>query len=407
MLAARNMNIYLLELLTFITCVKAGCDYPYALQNSSWYDNERGLLTFTSDEMSGYVVQSYSSSVTDWACHSVINDYIISKGKTTVYLFGSNQDVYICMKMTTITESSFSYYVMSDKEANANNERVYIITSGTVVSNVNSICQASSSLGDEEYNVLIKQGYEQYAKQWCPSVFLGNFFYTYDNGTGTSCGTGSEWDVCTNRTTMTFNYTQCATIIAYSDAEVFCVASVASSNVIYLTVFNNGIVDSVSFYRFTCMTISTSGSSLSVSLQKDKCDKGQSPTVRPTGGALATLTPYSFEGDSSMEDTSTAIASIIGALIAVLLTIIIIVVLFFGYIKFKKKNKKTHPEEITGPRAYFVREFTFERIQNKLRRENESFPDSAGSSVLTIGDKKEHPKFKQNNITEITETAAN
>ncbi|VDI12820.1 Hypothetical predicted protein [Mytilus galloprovincialis] len=76
------------------------------------------------------------------------------------------------------------------------------------------------------------------------------------------------------------------------NAEVFCVASVASSNVIYLTVFNNGIVDSVSFYRFTCMTISTSGSSLSVSLQKGKCDKGQSPTVRPTGGALATLTPY-------------------------------------------------------------------------------------------------------------------
>ncbi|VDI12821.1 Hypothetical predicted protein, partial [Mytilus galloprovincialis] len=95
-----------------------------------------------------------------------------------------------------------------------------------------------------------------------------------------------------------------------------------------------------------------------------------------------------FEGESSIENTTTTIASIIGALIAVLLTIIIIVVLFFGYIKFKKKKKKTHPEETTGPRAYFVREFTFERIQNKLRRENESFPDSAGSSVLTIGDKK-------------------
>ncbi|XP_052103173.1 uncharacterized protein LOC127736655 [Mytilus californianus] len=372
--------------------------------------------------MSGYVVQSYSSSVTEWTCHSVIDDFIISKGKTTVYLFGSNQDVYICMKMTTITESSFSYYVMSDKEVNANNERVYIISSGTAVSNVDSICQTSSSLGDEEYNVMVKQGYEQDAKQYCPSVFLGNFFYTYDNGTGTSCGTGSEWDVCTNRTTMKFNYTQCATIIAYSDTEVFCVASVASSNVIYLTVFNNGIVDSVSLYRFTCMTISSSGSSLSVSLQKGKCDKGQSPTVRPTGGALASLTPYSlvlflihmclyhyicftaFDGDSSIENKTTTIASIIGALIAVLLAIIIIAVLFFGYIKFKEKKKKTHPEQHMGPTAYFVREFTFERIQNKLRRENESFPDSACTSVLPIDDKNESSKLQQNSITD---TAAN
>lgn len=38
--------------------------------------------------------------------------------------------------------------------------------------------------------------------------------------------------------------------------------------------------------------ILSSGTTLNISLQKLKCDKDQSPSILPTGGNLASLTPY-------------------------------------------------------------------------------------------------------------------
>ena len=56
------------------------------------------------------------------------------------------------------------------------------------------------------------------AYQNCPDSFFGEYTYEATDAQGaTSCGTGREhWDVCTDYTRMTFDYTLCNTVIASS-----------------------------------------------------------------------------------------------------------------------------------------------------------------------------------------------
>jgi len=50
----------------------------------------------------------------------------------------------------------------------------------------------------------------------CPDYLLGRFSYTYDAGSGNTCTSSSNLDVCTDNTLMTFNYTACSTPQGYS-----------------------------------------------------------------------------------------------------------------------------------------------------------------------------------------------
>lgn len=54
------------------------------------------------------------------------------------------------------------------------------------------------------------------ARSYCPSQLMGNFHYTYNDGSTDYCGTNSEWDVCTDRTTMVFKYDKCSIKQAFS-----------------------------------------------------------------------------------------------------------------------------------------------------------------------------------------------
>lgn len=65
--------------------------------------------------------------------------------------------------------------------------------------------------------ILCFLGKETQAKQWCPSPLLARFTYKHVTANGTETCTGvSSLDVCTNRTTMTFDYTKCSTTQAFS-----------------------------------------------------------------------------------------------------------------------------------------------------------------------------------------------
>ena len=51
----------------------------------------------------------------------------------------------------------------------------------------------------------------------CPIPFLGVFGYTYDTGSGNLCYANNSYlDVCSEKTTMMWNYTLCSQIQAYS-----------------------------------------------------------------------------------------------------------------------------------------------------------------------------------------------
>ena len=58
---------------------------------------------------------------------------------------------------------------------------------------------------------------EAEAAQNCPAVFQDAFWYYVNVSGAITCNTQTElWDGCSDVKTMTFNYTQCSTPVAYS-----------------------------------------------------------------------------------------------------------------------------------------------------------------------------------------------
>ena len=67
----------------------------------------------------------------------------------------------------------------------------------------------------------IPLGTESASKQNCASSLLAVMDYTLDTlGTTTCAGSVDDWDVCTDRTIMKFNYTTCSSEMAYSSKLV-------------------------------------------------------------------------------------------------------------------------------------------------------------------------------------------
>jgi hypothetical protein len=126
---------------------------------------------------------------------------------------------------------------------NAQNERVFIeLYDPSVTSwNASTYCKPTSPPKLEEYHVMVKKGrkvftfvhksakrqtiktksvvlvgYESQAAQPCPPSLIGRFTYTHDTGTSQTCSSSSSLAVCPSWSTMTFNYTKCATEQAFS-----------------------------------------------------------------------------------------------------------------------------------------------------------------------------------------------
>ncbi|KAK3085735.1 hypothetical protein FSP39_007978, partial [Pinctada imbricata] len=270
------------------------CDYPDGLHSSTWYDSGKGQLTFTTNQMSGWSVPVYSSAVNSWDCFLKNDKYVLSRSSNVVTVFSVDYYAYLCMDVTMVTGHSYYYYLRHDTQQNANDERVYVIEATISVTSLDQACTPTSGPVTEEFHVLIRQGNESNAKSWCPSPLLGSFEYIYDDNMGmTSCGAGSIWDVCTDRTTMTFNYTLCSTVLAFSqEGEVYCTVVLQSGSTYYVSVLNPGSVDGASYYRFTCLSVSLSGSTVYASQRPGECEVGQTPQTAPSGGATMTLTPY-------------------------------------------------------------------------------------------------------------------
>uniref|UniRef100_K1QMQ5 DUF7042 domain-containing protein n=1 Tax=Magallana gigas TaxID=29159 RepID=K1QMQ5_MAGGI len=296
---------------------KSTCNYPTDLQNGVWDDSQKGSITYTTTTMTGYTYSSYSSGSSVWDCHLIEGDFVVSKAQGTIDLFGSPFDAYICQKLTKITSYSYYYYL------------------------------ESANIAD--------------VKQWFPTPLLGTFEYTKVTDAGvSSCGTGSVWDVCANRTTMTLNMTQCSSVVAYSQGEVYAVTYIVSGSTYFVVVVNPGTPDGSTYFRFSCLAVSQSGSTVTVVEKSGSCEPGQNTNLVGTGGSKYTMTPYTFTTDSPEEDSSN-LGLIIGIVVALVLLIAIAAVI--GYIIYKKKKKQIHvydkhKEENANDPEYLHRGYT-------------------------------------------------
>lgn len=321
--------------------------------NGNWHDSYRGDIVFnhnTGQVTSGWKVDSYTSSVTSFTCVTEDNGYYLFKGDSFILLFSNNYNAFLCLKYTKLTDYSYYYYIMADNEANANNERAYVSLYDASVTSfpIATYCSPSNDPATEEFHMLVKTGFESNVKQFFPEPLLGNFYYTYNDGSTTTCGANSIWDDCSNRTEAVFNYTQCSTKVLYSTSgTLYCVQYFTSGSTYFVSVINSDAsVTNPTTYRFTCMAVTKSGSTVYVSTNPGDCVAGQTSTTRTTNGGLAVLNPYfvcPFTSGSSTSSAGTSIIPIIAAVIGVLL---ILGILFLACFLFKKHQKNKEAAKV-------------------------------------------------------------
>lgn len=337
-------GVYFICFGSLLSTTESTCNYPTDLQNGVWDDSQKGSITYTTTTMTGYTYSSYSSGSSIWNCHLIEGDYVVSIAQGTIDLFGSPFDAYICQILTKITSYSYYYYLESDVQANAGNDRLNVFSTGTTVS-VSQACSKTTAIPTEEFHVLVKTANIADVKQWFPTPLLGTFEYTKVTDAGvSSCGTGSVWDVCTNRTTMTLNMTQCSSVVAYSQGEVYAVTNIVSGSTYFVVVVNPGTPDGSTYFRFSCLAVSQSGSTVTVVEKSGSCGPGQNTTLAGTGGSKYTMTPYitcPFTTDSPEEDSSNLVL-IIGIVVALVALVLLIAAVVIGYIICKKKKKQIH-----------------------------------------------------------------
>lgn len=380
-------GIYFIWFGSLISITESTCNYPTDLQNGVWDDSQKGSLTYTTNQMTGYIYSSYSSGSSIWDCHLTEGDFVVSKATGTINLFGTIFDVYLCQKFTKITSYSYYYYLESDVQNNAGNDRLNVFGTGTTVT-LSQACTKTADLPVEEFHVLVKNANIADVKQWFPTPLLGTFQYTKVTDAGaSSCGTGSVWDVCTNRTTMTLNMTQCSSVVAFSQGEVYAVTYLVSGSTYFVVVVNPGTPDGSTYFRFSCLAVSQSGSTVTVVEKSGSCGPGQNTTLVGTGGSKYTMTPYitcPFTTDSP-EDSSN-LGLIIGIVVAIVLLIAIAAVV--GYVIYRKKKKQIHvydkhKEENSNDPGFLHRGYTVMPPETPPTS-NLSKPEANGNSNLEM-----------------------
>ncbi|KAK3586469.1 hypothetical protein CHS0354_001854 [Potamilus streckersoni] len=192
------------------------CSFPSALQGT-WTSSNYGTFTIGSSYL--YMTKSIISGTTGTNFTCILNTgnfYIVESMQAFVPFTGATTyyRAYICFDMRAVTSYSYYYYQQSDKETGFNNERIVGLANGTTVTSTSQVCKTTVDVS--EYHTLVKSGAGYSALVTCPDVMLGNYNYKYTDATGSYCTNTTVMDVCSNKSVITFNYTQCSQRIAYS-----------------------------------------------------------------------------------------------------------------------------------------------------------------------------------------------
>ncbi|XP_052076618.1 uncharacterized protein LOC127714586 isoform X3 [Mytilus californianus] len=367
----KNGGLYfLIILLVAVVYIDGSCTFPSAL-TGDWYSSNGGELTFTSTSFSNFKVASFGSYT--FTCEISSGSQYISSSEV-FYVFNLPFIAYICMDLTRISGYKYRYYQPTTQLIDAEYNRLKIYLNNTVtVSDISTICELSDYT-TLSYHMLLKNNTISSQKIQCPNAFLGTFNYTYDTGSGNLCAASSGLDVCTDKSTMTFDYTLCSETQAYSAGGIVnCVYSSTSGSATLLHVFNlDSTTDESTYYRFTCYVIETINSVVYATQYPQDCHYGQNATnVNATGGNLV------LTAESTCVPETVAAASIgIYIAIVILLLIIIIAIIFAIYMWKKKKEeekrKKLEEEE--------------RRLQQNTIREKRENPDLRPEMDLGLPD---------------------
>ncbi|CAC5362413.1 unnamed protein product [Mytilus coruscus] len=300
---------------TYFTTVNGDCDLPPDL-DGAWWDSSAGNVQFTqaTKQLDGWLFTVYSQSLSAFTCVESVDNILLFKSNNETNTFGELYHGFLCMVYTNITSSSFRYYL-----------------------------QAVNGPSSEEYHVLVRQGRQSTLNQYLPDILLGVFSYTVNDGDSSYCTNGSLWDSCTNKTSISLNYTLCSTVMFGSaTGHLYSVTYVLQDSTYYATVINSDGQDTL----FTCLAVVSSGGKIVMSTNPGSCEKGQTPSSRTSNqeSALITLSQYAFNSDclDLSSDTDINIPAIVLGICAALVFIIVALSAFILYRKCYRRRSHIH-----------------------------------------------------------------
>lgn len=332
-----NLQIIFIVFL-YIAKIDGTCTLP-ALLDGNWWDSRTATVAITQSTgaISGWSFTAYSVTRSAFTCVESDSSYWLFKADDRVQAFGPYYFGYFCVRYTKITDYSYYYYLDSNTEAEAANLRITMIEeTASASATISSTCSPTSGPSTEEFHVLVKENQQANVKQWFPDALLGVYEYSVTDSSTTTCGTGSVWDGCTNRTTVNFNYTQCSTTMFDSTTgELYATYYVTSGSTNYVILLNG---DSSTSTRFTCLAVSGTD----VSSNPGSCEAGQTATSRTSDANSVTISLTAYETcpftTSPDESPTTSNAGIIAGVVVLLIIVIAVVIVGIFYYKYKTKR---------------------------------------------------------------------
>ncbi|XP_063415932.1 uncharacterized protein LOC134697578 [Mytilus trossulus] len=342
-----NLNIFAIKLFISIILkidyIECACTLPTVLDGNIW-DSRRGTIVVSNSNSqfsSGWDVSVLAKSWTIFNCIESDSTHWLFQSTNSEEIYGPKYYGFYCVRYTKITDYSYYYYLDSNTEENAADTRISFIEESVANAGVtiSSVCNPTSGPSAEEFHVLVKENHQADVKQWFPDALLGVYAYTVtDASSSVFCGSGSVWDACTNRTTISFNYTQCSTqMFGSTGGEFYATKYVTSGSTSYVIIIN---ADSSTSKRFTCLAVSGS----SVSSNTGSCVKGQSATTNTSDSSSVVISLSAYETCPFTTASAASSSSNVGIIAGVVVVLILLIAgAIGGFIFYHKYKKKPFP----------------------------------------------------------------
>ncbi|XP_071127715.1 uncharacterized protein [Mytilus edulis] len=320
---------YLLTWFVFFLSYVAGCTIPTALIGT-WTSSNSGTIELNSTHLINYSI--YNKGGQTFECFDHTGSYYSFKTES-IPLFNAIAVASLCIEFTAVKTGMYKYVIKTSQLSQADDERFMYTSSSTSLTS-SLVCDDTSNT---DYQLLLDPSIDaaNFAEQ-CPDAFLGIFGYVSNITAEAECnGTGSL-NVCDTTTKMSFNYTACSTVQAYSSGgELYCISSTTSGTHTQVTLYNlDSTTDESTNYRIVCYVVeSSTDGNVYASQYPQSCSTGQTPTSVSSPGGLVVLT-------ASLPPESSGLTAGASAGIAVgVLLIFLILLLLIGFCIYKKTRK--------------------------------------------------------------------
>lgn len=320
------------------------------------------------------------------------NRYLLTSDVFNFY--GSPFQLGLCWEFQKVSETQYIYYAAMDVLPNTPNTRI-LFRLNPANFNITEDCQFKSNYDPWQARVFLKNGALSISQ--CPLIMQANFTYTCDFGNGNQCTGNTSLDVCSDVTSMEFDYSLCSTEQGYSaTGSLTCVHQEQFNELVYLIVFNNDIdaPDEVTRFRFTCYVMQQQKGGLhAIQMTQypqaclDKLYQTPYRVVRPGAHLQLQRSSKDFctgrrQGKGQSVDSVVSAVAAIGAVFGTIVLSLSIVIGVKLYHKFKKHSIQPARSESVSSLA------SFDRVQSMFSLDGRISPFSLRPTLSEIAYKR-------------------